>query len=820
MKRIVTTSLIAILILLSLTMIPTPVVPVSSDATPTSVHPRREGSPAQGEDPTLVLPVTEDEPVYEFFPDTNYKSNTFKGGLFVGKSIGGNISRSWLKFNLSTVPTEFGFTEARLRLHLNEEWNASADEPIAVYTTSNDSWSDDKITWANAPDFDTDPLDVIDGPAAPDMFKAKNWYEWDITQAVREAISTDKILTLVVALADEASASTECWKYFTEKEYDSFNASQIVLTYNTASATDLAVDGRHTGETAIDYVQDTTPTFSWDFTDDDPSDQQTGYEVELWDNEYFNGTRLWHSESQTETVAVSTATSGGSNYHPFGVHDEIRLQMKIPSTLVPRNGVVDRIYFGAADMGTAVLKDLVVTMATVPSDDPLTTDFEANFETANPVVVLNRETYEVSVLDGKLAIDLENRFWVSNRSALLIEVRLTNNTGDIIKLERSNTGPGTVAGIAGTGAYTTHTASYAVDRTYVMWFEYSTTDVLMRSTNSNVFPFGTAVGCSGIVQMKYDRSLFDGTGIIDRLYFDSVYSTGNVTFENFTVSLLETPLEGPLQNDSAANYGGATPVKVIDQHFYTIHNIGHAVVLDVENIFEYTGTHDLLVEIKWDALVSGRMTIRTITTDKASRYWDVYILPSIRVIGNDSLGYSMSVEFEHVETSVTYTGTPLTNSTSYAWRVRVRDTSGIWSDWVTQSFRVFIVPGPEWEGPVADPNPVTVGETVTVTINVTHSLGINAVYIEFDGANHTMSGSGDTYTYSWEPDAAGTISYTIYMESNAGTWSTVHGSIQVNEATGIIPTSGIADWVKNNVLIVAAVIGVLIVIIIIVKKRK
>ena len=42
-----------------------------------------------------------------------------------------------------------------------------------------------------------------------------------------------------------------------------------------------------------------------------------------------------------------------------------------------------------------------------------------------------------------------------------------------------------------------------------------------------------------------------------------------------------------------------------------------------------------------------------------------------------------------------------------------------------------------------------------VSIDVTHTSGINQVQIEYDGSNHTMANSGDTYSYSWIPSSAG-----------------------------------------------------------------
>ena len=110
---------------------------------------------------------------------------------------------------------------------------------------------------------------------------------------------------------------------------------------------------------------------------------------------------------------------------------------------------------------------------------------------------------------------------------------------------------------------------------------------------------------------------------------------------------------------------------------------------------------------------------------------------------------------------------------------------------------------------------------MTVSIDVVHTSGITAVQLEFDGVNHTMSNEGDMYYYTWAPISVTTIPYTLYMESQSGTWNTLSDSVLVVDTTDptwvTAPTdrvlvfgesfsmqlvasdlSGIADWAVDD----------------------
>jgi hypothetical protein len=72
---------------------------------------------------------------------------------------------------------------------------------------------------------------------------------------------------------------------------------------------------------------------------------------------------------------------------------------------------------------------------------------------------------------------------------------------------------------------------------------------------------------------------------------------------------------------------------------------------------------------------------------------------------------------------------------------------------------------PTWDNLVESADPLELGQTETIDINVYDASTISFVYLEFDSVNHTMSYiSGDNWRYStWAPTSVGIKTYQIHM---------------------------------------------------------
>ena len=764
---------------------------------------------------TLKIPVSEDVSVVNGTnPDTNYGADSI---LYLGTAFTTEwfCARSWFKFDFTHLSRELSVQKATLKVNIEGDFASTdgADEPIGIYYCDDDSWEQMTITWNNQPTFSATPTFVINSPASPDMFIPGNWYSWEVTSDVRMSLTGDKILTEILKFTVEVGTQNS-FLMLRKSSHAPLNSTYLEIEYTTPTTDDLTVEGISSG-ILLDYIRNPCPNLGWTFSDPDLNDFQKDYDVEVWNNTYYNDTMLWQAaHERVWTIHQSGVVTGET--HPFGLDEEFRLQMKFPGSILPSSGIVDKLYFTAIqDSALLQIEDLEVSLLAVPSSAYLTGDLNSNYGGRTPTVVLSRDHYEAAVIDHTLEIDVEDIFFLNEDLNLIIEIRLRNNTGDLITLARTTTGgPGSVATCWGSGSYFGNTADYTATRTYDLKIGFLTSQVFVGDPLAdNAFPFGTTPGYSGRFQIKYNQTWIHQAGYIDRVFMRVDQIDTDVVFEDFTVTVVESPVQGPIENGTwVENYGGATPTIVIDADLYTVRNLGNCLVLDFDNTFYYTNTRDLLIDIQWGSLVSGEC--RVLYDDPmTSSYgaWDVHYMEDFNR-GASTAGYNLFIDFVNSEDGVPLEDCiTLVNATHYYWRVRTCDSAGIWSDWATHAFKYEVLSSvPAYSAAVTTPDPAIVNEQLTLSLNITYPLGLYWVGLDVDGGNQTMTADGDTFSYTWTPTSVGLLNYTIFMLSNGNTWSIAQGSILVQE--------GVGDMTLILILGGAAVV-VVIVVIVYLKRR-
>ncbi|MHA2394450.1 MAG: DUF2341 domain-containing protein [Promethearchaeota archaeon] len=92
---------------------------------------------------------------------------------------------------------------------------------------------------------------------------------------------------------------------------------------------------------------------------------------------------------------------------------------------------------------------------------------------------------------------------------------------------------------------------------------------------------------------------------------------------------------------------------------------------------------------------------------------------------------------------------------------------------------------PTYSNLIESSDPLELGDTEVITINVSDPSGINQVKIEFTGSNHSMTNiGGETWQYnSWIPSSVNNYTYTIWMEDNYNNWNSTIGTIEVIDTT-------------------------------------
>ena len=164
---------------------------------------------------TITISPRDDADVNSIEPDTVQNIYTlYTGGLST------EITRSYLKFNLSSIPEGQTIVSARLRLQPN---SFTAVAPvIGAYYLENDNWSESTLTWNNAPtNFNLLPTDT--------QTISFNDAYWAVTGDVELAYGSDDIYSVILKLTDEGpgtprragfwSKETEFWSPYLSIQY-------------------------------------------------------------------------------------------------------------------------------------------------------------------------------------------------------------------------------------------------------------------------------------------------------------------------------------------------------------------------------------------------------------------------------------------------------------------------------------------------------------------------------------------------------------------------------------------------------------------------
>jgi len=126
-----------------------------------------------------------------------------------------------------------------------------------------------------------------------------------------------------------------------------------------------------------------------------------------------------------------------------------------------------------------------------------------------------------------------------------------------------------------------------------------------------------------------------------------------------------------------------------------------------------------------------------------------------------------------------YSWTPNTTGTKL-FTVYANDTLNNWNQ-LSDSIYVQDTTPPYYSNLIEISDPLELGNTVTISIDVTDLSGINQVKIEFNGMNYSMSNlGGETWSNdTWIPDTTNVFPYTIYLQDNSNNWNSTSGSIEV-----------------------------------------
>jgi len=149
---------------------------------------------------TVTFNPNNDAYVDQENPDINYGTST--------KLIMDNIGRkySYLKFDISTIPSEMIITSANLYLWCDARQGGGFTR-IYAYSVENDNWDETTITWNNKPDAVTF-LSEYSGEVG-------EWWKWDVKAFVESEYGGDNTVSFCLLPGDGNAYITE----FLSREY-------------------------------------------------------------------------------------------------------------------------------------------------------------------------------------------------------------------------------------------------------------------------------------------------------------------------------------------------------------------------------------------------------------------------------------------------------------------------------------------------------------------------------------------------------------------------------------------------------------------------
>lgn len=174
---------------------------------------------------TKTLHPIEDSYIEVDFRNYNYGDSVylltrgfydFHDGDFTG-------AKSYLKFDLTRIPSSANIKSAELKLFLNTE--PLTTSTVYVYYCSDNDWNELFINWNNAPSYETTPIDTYY------PVDSEGWYSWIVTEAVKKSLSTR---TLTLVLDEKEGITTNCEFYskdFSDTDYDLIPSLNITYEY-------------------------------------------------------------------------------------------------------------------------------------------------------------------------------------------------------------------------------------------------------------------------------------------------------------------------------------------------------------------------------------------------------------------------------------------------------------------------------------------------------------------------------------------------------------------------------------------------------------
>jgi len=160
--------------------------------------------------------------VFENAKDSNFGGDAY---LYVGGNLAHQFYRTFIEFDVATIPSTAVITEAYVEAFYSESV-PELNTVVGLYQVKND-WEESHINWANAPTFAAEPVDTVNVPAKA----TQDWVTWDATSLVQGWMD-GSVANYGVLLKDVDESTVKALKgFYSSSHWTLERQPRLVVTY-------------------------------------------------------------------------------------------------------------------------------------------------------------------------------------------------------------------------------------------------------------------------------------------------------------------------------------------------------------------------------------------------------------------------------------------------------------------------------------------------------------------------------------------------------------------------------------------------------------
>lgn len=202
-------------------------------------------------------------------------------------SMDGGQRRSYLKFDLDRIPSDFQVINSELSVYQTTIYAPTWDKTVYLSRVSDDTWSEENTVWDNQPTFGS----TIDKDEAESSSPA--WLNYSVKDWTEE--QADELMSVALTMQEDEKTA-EPW--FRTMEFGGYHP-ELTVTYSFVGKPKLAYPGDGTD------ISENFPTFKWEH-----ADEANSYTIKVDNNSDFSSPEVNATTSDNKYTSTTKLDYG------------------------------------------------------------------------------------------------------------------------------------------------------------------------------------------------------------------------------------------------------------------------------------------------------------------------------------------------------------------------------------------------------------------------------------------------------------------------------------------------------------------------------